>query len=33
MDGKIPIYDGVRPGQNVVTEGALLLQSLVEPAS
>jgi cobalt-zinc-cadmium efflux system membrane fusion protein len=33
QDSQIPIYDGVRPGQRVVTEGALLLQSLVEPAS
>jgi cobalt-zinc-cadmium efflux system membrane fusion protein len=32
-DSKIPIYEGVSPGQRVVTEGALLLQALVEPAS
>jgi len=33
QDGKIPIFEGVSPGQKVVTEGALLLQALVEPAS
>jgi cobalt-zinc-cadmium efflux system membrane fusion protein len=32
-DNKVPIYEGVNPGQKVVTEGALLLQSLVEPSS
>ncbi len=32
-DGRIPIYDGVNPGEKVVAEGALLLQALVEPAS
>lgn len=32
-DGKVPVLEGVRPGQKVVSEGALLLQSLVEPAS
>ena len=32
-DNKVPIYDGVSAGQKVVTEGALLLQSLVEPSS
>jgi cobalt-zinc-cadmium efflux system membrane fusion protein len=32
-DCKIPIYEGVSPGQKVVTEGALLLQALVEPVS
>jgi len=32
-DGKVPVFDGVSPGQKVVSEGALLLQSLVEPAS
>ena len=32
-DSKVPIYEGVSPGQKVVTEGALLLQSLVEPSS
>ncbi|MGA3179658.1 MAG: efflux RND transporter periplasmic adaptor subunit [Verrucomicrobiota bacterium] len=29
-DNKVPIYDGVSPGQKVVVEGALLLQALVE---
>lgn len=33
QDDQIPIFDGVVPGDNVVIEGALLLQSLVEPAS
>jgi len=32
-DNKVPIYNGVSAGQKVVTEGALLLQSLVEPSS
>ena len=32
-DDRIPIYDGVNPGDKVVTEGALLLQGLVEPAT
>jgi len=32
-DNKVPIYEGVSAGQKVVTEGALLLQSLVEPSS
>jgi len=32
-DNKVPILDGINPGQKVVTEGALLLQSLLEPAS
>jgi len=32
-DDKIPIYEGVNPGEKVVTEGALLLQALVEPAT
>jgi cobalt-zinc-cadmium efflux system membrane fusion protein len=32
-DSKVPIYEGISPGQKVVTEGALLLQSLVEPSS
>jgi membrane fusion protein, heavy metal efflux system len=32
-DDKIPIYNGVNPGDKVVTEGALLLQALVEPAT
>src|SRR5258708_15561639 len=31
-DGKVPIMEGVAPGQKVVTEGCLLLQALVEPA-
>ena len=32
-DNKVPIYQGVSPGQKVVIEGALLLQALVEPSS
>jgi cobalt-zinc-cadmium efflux system membrane fusion protein len=32
-DSKVPVLEGVNPGQKVVTEGALLLQALVEPAS
>jgi cobalt-zinc-cadmium efflux system membrane fusion protein len=32
-DSRIPIYDGVRPDEKVVTEGALLLQAVVEPAA
>jgi cobalt-zinc-cadmium efflux system membrane fusion protein len=32
-DSKVPIYEGISPGQKVVTEGALLLQALVEPSS
>ena len=32
-DDKIPVYEGVRPGENVVTEGALLLQAVLEPPS
>lgn len=31
-DGKVPVLEGLATGQRVVTEGALLLQSLVEPA-
>lgn len=31
-DGKIPVLAGVNAGQKVVTEGALLLQSIVNPA-
>jgi cobalt-zinc-cadmium efflux system membrane fusion protein len=30
QDGKVPVFDGVGPGQKVVTEGALLLQALLE---
>jgi cobalt-zinc-cadmium efflux system membrane fusion protein len=33
QDGKVPVFEGVTAGQKVVTEGSLLLQSLVEPAS
>lgn len=32
-DYKVPIFDGVTPGQKVVIEGALLLQALVDPSS
>jgi len=31
-DGKVPVFEGVSAGQKVVTEGALLLQSIVNPA-
>jgi cobalt-zinc-cadmium efflux system membrane fusion protein len=32
-DGKVPLFESVKAGQKVVTEGALLLQALVEPSS
>jgi cobalt-zinc-cadmium efflux system membrane fusion protein len=32
-DGKIPVFDGLTAGQKVVTGGALLLQSIVNPAN
>jgi cobalt-zinc-cadmium efflux system membrane fusion protein len=32
-DSKVPVYEGLSPGQKVVIEGALLLQALVEPSS
>ncbi len=32
-DGKVPVFEGVQAGENVVTEGALLLQAVVEPAT
>jgi cobalt-zinc-cadmium efflux system membrane fusion protein len=32
-DGKVPILEGVAAGDNVVIEGALLLQAVLEPAS
>jgi cobalt-zinc-cadmium efflux system membrane fusion protein len=31
-DGKIPVFAGISAGQRIVTEGALLLQSIVNPA-
>jgi len=31
QDNKVTVFEGLSAGQNVVTEGALLLQSLVEP--
>ena len=31
-DGEIPVFAGITAGQNIVTEGALLLQSIVNPA-
>lgn len=31
-DGKIPVFAGLNAGQKVVSEGALLLQSIVNPA-
>jgi cobalt-zinc-cadmium efflux system membrane fusion protein len=32
QDGSIPVFDGVTAGQKVVSEGALLLQAIVNPA-
>lgn len=32
-DSTVPVFEGVSAGQKVVTEGALLLQALVEPSS
>jgi cobalt-zinc-cadmium efflux system membrane fusion protein len=32
-DSKVPVFEGVTAGQKVVIEGALLLQSIVEPSS
>lgn len=32
-DGKIPVFTGLSSGQKVVTEGALLLQSILNPAN
>jgi cobalt-zinc-cadmium efflux system membrane fusion protein len=32
QDGKIPVFEGISAGQKVVSEGALLLQSIVNPA-
>ena len=32
LDSKVPVFDGVTAGQKVVTGGALLLQSIVNPA-
>jgi cobalt-zinc-cadmium efflux system membrane fusion protein len=32
QDGKIPVLEGVTAGQKIVIEGALLLQSIVNPA-
>ena len=31
-DDIVPVFDGVVSGQKVVTEGALLLQAVLEPA-
>lgn len=33
QDGRVPVFAGVRPGQKVVTDGCLLLEALVEPAT
>jgi len=33
QDGKVPVLTGVAAGDRVVTEGALLLQAVLEPAS
>jgi cobalt-zinc-cadmium efflux system membrane fusion protein len=30
QDGKVPVFDGVNAGQKIVTEGCLLLESLIE---
>src|SRR5581483_3298865 len=30
QDGKVQVFDGVSPGQKVVTEGCLLLQALLD---
>ncbi|MGD0614256.1 MAG: efflux RND transporter periplasmic adaptor subunit, partial [Verrucomicrobiota bacterium] len=32
QDGKTPVFEGITAGQRVVTGGALLLQSIVNPA-
>jgi cobalt-zinc-cadmium efflux system membrane fusion protein len=32
-DGKVPVLGGLAAGQRVVTEGCLLLRSLLEPTS
>jgi cobalt-zinc-cadmium efflux system membrane fusion protein len=32
QDGKVQVFDGVAPGQKVVTEGCLLLQALLDSA-
>ena len=32
-DGTVPVFTGVKAGQKVVTEGALLLQAIVEPGA
>jgi hypothetical protein len=32
-DNKVPVLEGLDAGQKVVTEGALLLQAVLEPAS
>jgi cobalt-zinc-cadmium efflux system membrane fusion protein len=31
QDNKVTVYEGLKAGQKVVTEGALLLQAVVEP--
>jgi cobalt-zinc-cadmium efflux system membrane fusion protein len=33
QDGKVPVFSGLEAGQKVVTEGCLLLEALLEPAS
>jgi cobalt-zinc-cadmium efflux system membrane fusion protein len=33
QDGKIPVFEGIIAGQKVVTEGTLLLQSIINPAN
>jgi cobalt-zinc-cadmium efflux system membrane fusion protein len=33
QDGKVPVFSGLAAGQEVVTEGCLLLEALIDPAS
>jgi cobalt-zinc-cadmium efflux system membrane fusion protein len=33
QDGKVPVYSGLASGEQVVVEGGLLLQSILEPAN
>jgi cobalt-zinc-cadmium efflux system membrane fusion protein len=33
QDGKVPVFSGLEPGRNVVVEGCLLLEAIIEPAS
>jgi hypothetical protein len=29
-EGKVPVFDGIRPGQRVVVDGSLLLEQLLQ---